>query len=129
MAQFTRPGTFRSGAALRAVTDWAHYNHGYTSDILNTPFTDSIAYALSSPINFAQGLEGHLLMCHGMIDDNVHFQDIVMLTQRLIELRKDNWELAVYPLESHDFKEWTSWLDEYKRVYKLFEETIRDPQK
>jgi len=126
MAQFTRPGTFKSGAALRSVTDWAHYNHGYTSNILNTPFTDSLAYQRSSPINFASGLQGHLLMCHGMIDDNVHFQDIVRLTQRLIELRKDNWELAVYPLESHKFKEWTSWLDEYKRVYKLFEETIRD---
>jgi dipeptidyl aminopeptidase/acylaminoacyl peptidase len=34
MAMFTAPGTFRSGAALRSVTDWAHYNHGYTSNIL-----------------------------------------------------------------------------------------------
>ncbi len=124
MAQFTSPGTFKSGAALRSVTDWAHYNEGYTSDILNTPFTDSIAYYRSSPINFAAGLQGNLLMCHGMIDDNVIFQDIIRLTQRLIELKKDNWELAVFPLESHAFLEWTSWLDEYKRVYKLFDETI-----
>ena len=124
MAQFTSPGTFKAGAALRSVTDWAHYNHGYTSNILNTPFTDSLAYRRSSPIYFAEGLRGHLLMCHGMIDDNVHFQDIVRLTQRLIELRKDDWELAVYPLESHAFSEWTSWLDEYRRVYKLFDRTI-----
>ena len=124
MAQFTAPGVFKAGAALRPVTDWAHYNHGYTSNILNTPVEDPIAYRKSSPIYFADGLEDHLIMCHGMVDDNVHFQDVVRLTQRLIELQKDNWEVAMYPIEPHSFREWTSWLDEYKRIYKLFEETL-----
>ena len=72
-------------------------NHGYTSNILNEPYNDSLAYRRSSPIYFAEGLKGHLLMCHGMVDVNVHFQDIVKLTQRLIELGKDNWELARLP--------------------------------
>jgi dipeptidyl aminopeptidase/acylaminoacyl peptidase len=125
MAMFTKPGTFAAGAGLRSVTDWAHYNHGYTSDILNTPVTDSLAYVKSSPIYYAEGLKGALLMCHGMVDDNVHFQDIVRLTQRLIELGKDNWELAVYPLESHGFVEPSSWTDEYKRIFKLFEENLK----
>lgn len=124
MAMFTKPGTFAAGAALRSVTDWAHYNHGYTSNILNEPQTDSIAYARSSPINFAAGLQGKLLMCHGMVDTNVHFQDIVRLSQRLIELGKDNWELAVYPVENHGFTKPSSWTDEYKRILKLFEETL-----
>jgi dipeptidyl aminopeptidase/acylaminoacyl peptidase len=124
MAMFTSPGTFEAGAALRPVTDWAHYNHGYTSNILNTPVEDSLAYRRSSPIYYADGLEGHLVMCHGMLDDNVHFQDVVRLSQRLIELRKDNWELAAYPIEPHSFVEWTSWLDEYKRVYRIFEENL-----
>jgi dipeptidyl aminopeptidase/acylaminoacyl peptidase len=57
---------------------------------------DSLAYAKSSPINFAGGLKNNLLMCHGMVDVNVHFQDAVRLSQRLIELGKNNWELAVY---------------------------------
>ena len=55
-----------------------------------------------------------------MVDPNVQFQDIVRLTQRLIELGKDNWELAVYPVEPHSFKEPASWTDEYKRIFKLF---------
>ena len=125
MAMFTKPGTFAAGAGLRSVTDWAHYNHWYTSDILNTPMADSLAFVRSSPIYYAEGLEGALLMCHGMIDDNVHFQDIVRLTQRLIELGKDNWELAVYPLESHSFVEPSSWIDEYKRIFRLFEENLK----
>jgi dipeptidyl aminopeptidase/acylaminoacyl peptidase len=125
MAMFTTPDVFASGAALRPVTDWAHYNHGYTSDILNEPFTDSVAYAKSSPIYHAEGLKGHLLICHGMVDVNVHFQDAVRLSQRLIELGKDNWELAVYPMEDHGFVEPSSWTDEYKRIFKLFEATLK----
>ncbi|WP_205510831.1 S9 family peptidase [Longitalea arenae] len=126
MALFTKPRIFGAGAALRPVTDWAHYNHGYTSNILNEPFNDSIAYRRSSPINFASGLQDHLLICHGMIDVNVHFQDVVRLTQRLIELGKDNWELAVYPMEDHAFIEPESWTDEYKRIFRLFETRLKN---
>lgn len=125
MALFTSPGTFKAGAALRPVTDWAHYNHGYTSNILNTPVEDSLSYMKSSPIYFADGLKDRLLICHGMVDDNVHFQDVVRLSQRLIELGKENWELAVYPVESHGFVEASSWTDEYKRIYRLFEEELK----
>ncbi len=125
MAMFNTPDVFAAGAALRSVTDWANYNHGYTANILNEPFNDSLAYRRSSPIYYAEGLKGHLLMAHGMVDVNVHFQDIVKLSQRLIELRKDNWELAVYPMEDHGFVEPTSWMDEYKRIYKLYEEVLK----
>ncbi len=122
---FKSPNTFKSGAALRSVTDWAHYNHGYTANILNTPIEDSLAYARSSPIHFAEGLKGHLLMLHGMNDTNVHFQDVVRLSQRLIELKKENWELSVFPLEGHGFIESSSWSDEYRRIFKLFQGTLR----
>lgn len=124
MGLFTTPDVFKAGAALRPVTDWAHYNHGYTSNILNEPVNDSIAYAKSSPIHFANGLKNHLLICHGMVDVNVHFQDVVRLSQKLIELGKDNWELAVYPMEDHGFVEPSSWTDEYKRILKLFNERL-----
>lgn len=127
MAMFTQPDVFAAGAALRSVTDWAHYNHGYTSNILNEPYTDTLAYRKSSPIYYAEGLKGALLMCHGMVDVNVHFQDIVRLSQRLIELGKDNWELAVYPVEDHAFVEPSSWTDEYKRILKLFEQNLKKP--
>jgi dipeptidyl aminopeptidase/acylaminoacyl peptidase len=125
MAMFTTPDAFAAGAALRPVTDWAHYNHGYTSNILNVPQKDAEAYRKSSPIYFAEGLKGALLICHGMVDTNVHFQDSVRLAQRLIELRKENWELAAYPVENHGFTEETSWADEYRRILKLFEDNLR----
>ncbi|MFZ5999917.1 MAG: prolyl oligopeptidase family serine peptidase [Bacteroidota bacterium] len=125
MGMFTTPDVFAAGAALRPVTDWAAYNHPYTSNILNEPAQDSIAYYKSSPLYHAAGLKGHLLMCHGMVDVNVHFQDVVRLSQRLIELGKDNWELAVYPMEDHGFVEASSWTDEYKRILKLFDDHLK----
>jgi len=125
MALFTTPDTFAAGAALRPVTDWAHYNHGYTSSILNEPQKDAEAYRKSSPIYFADKLKSALLICHGMVDTNVHFQDSVRLAQRLIELRKENWELAAYPVENHGFETETSWADEYRRILKLFETNLR----
>lgn len=126
MALFLEPDTFAAGASMRPVTDWAAYNHGYTANILNTPVDDPDAYLKSSPIYFAEGLKGALLICHGIMDDNVHFQDSVRLVQRLIELRKENWELAVYPIEPHGFAEPASWVDEYRRILKLFDTNVRD---
>jgi dipeptidyl aminopeptidase/acylaminoacyl peptidase len=124
MALFNAPDHFGGGAALRSVTDWAHYNDVYTSNILNTPQTDSLAYARSSPIYHAEGLEDPLLMPHGLVDTNVQPQDIFRLTQRLIELGKENWELALYPVEGHSFVEPSSWTDEYRRILELVQSSV-----
>jgi acetyl esterase/lipase len=125
MGLLTKPNEFACGAALRSVTDWAHYNHEYTSNILNYPETDTEAYRKSSPIYFAENLQDPLLMLHGMVDDNVQFQDVVRLSQRFIELGKRDWNLAAFPVESHGFKESYSWYDEYRRILELFEQHLK----
>ena len=100
MALFRAPGEFAAGAALRPVTDWMQYDHDYTSAILNDPQIDPIAYARSSPIEFADGLRDPLLICHGVIDDNVLFEDSMRLYERLIELHKDNFTHFAVPAGS-----------------------------
>ena len=125
VAMFKAPDLFKAGAALRPVSDWAHYNHGYTSNILNTPGIDPEAYYISSPINYVEGLKNPLLIEAGMQDDNVFFQDSVFVVQRLIELEKENFEIALYPQDPHGFKHPESWLDGYRRIYKLFEENLK----
>jgi dipeptidyl aminopeptidase/acylaminoacyl peptidase len=125
MALFRAPGEFAAGAALRPVTDWMQYAHGYTSAILNDPQVDPVAYSRSSPIEFADGLRDPLLICHGVIDDNVLFEDSMRLYQRLIELHKENFAISPYPLDRHAFSNADSWLDEYKRIYRLFEAHLK----
>ncbi|HME37445.1 MAG TPA: prolyl oligopeptidase family serine peptidase [Steroidobacteraceae bacterium] len=125
MALFRAPGEFAAGAALRPVTDWMQYDHNYTSAILNDPQIDPIAYVRSSPIEFAGGLRDPLLICHGVIDDNVLFEDSMRLYQRLIELHKDDFTISPYPLDRHAFSNADSWLDEYKRIFRLFEAHLK----
>lgn len=127
MGLFTRPGMLQAGAALRPVTDWTFYNDGYTANILNQPQDDPLAYRRSSPIEHAAGLNAGLLICHGMVDDNVPYSDSVRLAQRLIELGKTDWELASYPVEAHGFKEASSWIDEYRRIRELFHRHLQPP--
>ena len=79
----------------------------------------------TSTYSNADGLQDHLLIAHGMIDNNVFYKDSVMLAQKLIELRKDKWELASYPMERHGFVHPDSWYDEYRRIYELFERTLK----
>ena len=102
MALMRAPDIFKSGAALRPVTDWTTYNHEYTANILNTPQKDPEAYKISSRSN-TRTSDRQPADRHGMIDDNVFYQDSVRLSQRLIELKKDNWEMASYPMERHGF--------------------------
>ncbi|MCZ6826866.1 MAG: prolyl oligopeptidase family serine peptidase [Gammaproteobacteria bacterium] len=125
MALFRAPDLFAAGAALRPVVDWRHYNHSYTSRILNTPEVDPMAFERSSPIGFAEGLRKPLLIAAGMQDDNVFFQDSVMLVQRLIELQKEDFEIAIYPLDPHGFVHADSWLDEYRRIFKLMQRHVK----
>jgi dipeptidyl aminopeptidase/acylaminoacyl peptidase len=65
-----------------------------------------------------------LLINAPMVDDNVFFQDVVRLVQRLIEQENINFETAIYPVEPHGFRQPSSWLDEYRRIYKLFEQNL-----
>ena len=122
MALFRAPGEFAAGAALRPVTDWMQYDHNYTS-----AHPERLRKSTRSPtralrrIEFAGGLRDALLICHGVIDDNVLFEDSMRLYQRLIELHKDDFSISPYPLDRHGFTNADSWLDEYKRIYRLFE--------
>jgi dipeptidyl aminopeptidase/acylaminoacyl peptidase len=124
LALFKAPELFACGAALRPVTDWRHYNDGYTRNLMETPELDPEGFAASSPIDHAEGLARPLLICHGLLDDNVLAKDSIRLSQRLIELGKTDWDLCLYPLEPHGFREPASWIDEYTRIWLLFQRCL-----
>ena len=120
MSLFRHPGVFAAGVANASVTDWAHYNHLWTSRVLNKPYDDPEAYQISSPINYASGLEDSLLIVHGLIDGNVQFQDAARLVQKLIELEKD-FEVMYYPMEPHGFTSESSRYDYFRRLSSFFQ--------
>jgi dipeptidyl-peptidase-4 len=100
MLMFRAPEVFRAGVAGAPVTDWSLYDSHYTERFLGTPQDHGEAYAASSVLGYAGGLEGRLLLIHGMADDNVLFSHSTMLMSRLQELGKP-FDLMVYPGEKH----------------------------
>jgi len=124
MSLLRHPGTYAAGVSLYPVTDWAHYNQGYTSRILNgTPIDDPEAYRQSSPIYYAENLEDALQIQHGLVDNNVQIQDSFRLAQRLIDLQRD-FDMVVYPVEDHGWDEPSTRRDSYKRMTRWFENRL-----
>ncbi|RKY17914.1 MAG: hypothetical protein DRQ55_14645, partial [Planctomycetota bacterium] len=119
MALFTQPDVFAAGAALRSVTDWRVYSHWYTTPRLGDPVEDAENYARSSPIDHVDGLSKPLLLLHGLKDPNVFAQDTIRLIEALIERGKD-FDAMLYPSQGHGFTDADSWIDEYKRIERLF---------
>jgi len=119
MALFTKPDAFACGAALRSVTDWRTYNTWYTTPRLGDPKTSAENYRRSSPLDHAEGLTKPLLILHGLKDSNVFAQDSIRLIEKLIQLGKE-FDAMVYPSQDHGFTDPESWIDEYRRIERLF---------
>jgi dipeptidyl-peptidase-4 len=99
-ALFRYPDLYKVGMAIAAVPDQLLYDSIYEERYVGLPGEDPEAYRISSPINFAQGLEGKLLFVHGTGDDNVHFQGAETLANRLVALGK-SFDFVEYPNRSH----------------------------
>lgn len=124
----TAPEHFDAAAALRSVTNWENYYHTnpwYTLPRLGTPEADSANYARSSPITYADSLQKPVLLLHGLIDNNVGFQDAAQYIERLIQTGNEDFDLMMYPSERHSFRDPDSWYDEYRRIYQFFEEKLK----
>ncbi|MBZ5604482.1 MAG: S9 family peptidase [Acidobacteriia bacterium] len=123
-AMFKAPDAFLAGAAWAAVNDWENYNASYTSQRLTTPKENPEAYRRSSPIYFSQNLKNHLLMLHGMVDDNVLFQDAVQLSEKLLHEGK-HFDTFFYPEESHVFYRDESLRDAFRRTSEWFDRYLK----
>ncbi len=101
---FRYPGVFSTGISVAPVADQRHYDSIYQERYMGLPETNQQGYHDGSPINFAQGLAGHLLIVHGSGDDNVHFQGTELLINKLVELGKP-FDFMEYPNRTHSISE------------------------
>ncbi len=124
MTLFQHPGVFAAGVSVAPVNDWENYNYYYTGQRLDTPADASDVYKKTSPINLADGLADHLLMIHGMQDDNVLFQDTVKLAQKLIEKNKP-FEVMFYPRDDHSISRDESRVHLMQLVVRYFDEHLK----
>lgn len=103
-AMFRFPDVFHVGVSVAPVPDQELYDTIYQERYMGVPEGNEAGYRLGSPIHFAEGLTGHLLLIHGTGDDNVHYQGTERLVNRLIALGKP-FDMMVYPNRSHSISE------------------------
>jgi dipeptidyl-peptidase-4 len=103
-AMFRYPDVYKVGVSVAPVPDQRLYDTIYQERYMGLPADNERGYRAGSPIHFAEGLRGKLLIVHGTGDDNVHYQGTERLVNRLIELKKP-FDMMVYPNRSHSISE------------------------
>ena len=103
-AMFRFPDVYKVGVAVAPVPDQKLYDTIYQERYMGVPQENEAGYKLGSAINFAEGLQGKLLVVHGSGDDNVHMQGTERLINRLIELGKP-FDMMMYPNRTHSISE------------------------
>ena len=101
---FRYPNIFKTGIAIAFVADQRLYDTVYQERYMNTPQVNPNGYRLGSPITWAEGLKGNLLLIHGTGDDNVHYQNCEMLVNKLVEYDKIFYQIS-YPMRTHSINE------------------------
>lgn len=121
---FNSPGTWRAAISGAPVTDWRLYDTIWTERFLDHPDDNAQGYALSSPVTYAEKLGDHLLIIHGTADDNVHPQNTLAMTHKLIEAGLP-FEHAIYPRQKHGFRGGAS-RHLYERMTEFFDRHLLD---
>lgn len=104
---FRYPDIYSTGIAIAFVSDQRLYDTAYQERYMGLPKENVKGYYLGSPINRVEGLEGNLLLIHGTADDNVHYQSLEMLVDRLIAYDKQ-FDMVAYPMRTHAIRERTN---------------------
>ena len=91
---------FKAGIAVAPVTNWRNYDNIYTERYMRTPQENAAGYDDNSPVKFVKKLKGKFLICHGMADDNVHFQNTVEMVDALVNANKQ-FDMQFYPNKNH----------------------------
>jgi len=95
-----RPDVFHAAVSGAPVTDWTLYDTAYTERYMGLPQENVQGYQKSSALNRVADIEGSLMLCHGLMDENVLFRQTAVLINHLIEHQKA-YEMAMFPSERH----------------------------
>ena len=93
-------GIFKAGIAVAPVTNWRYYDNIYTERFMRTPQENPDGYDDNSPLFFADQMQGKYLICHGSADDNVHVQNAMEFTEKLVQANKQ-FEMMIYTNRNH----------------------------
>lgn len=123
MAMLRGGEVFKAGFAGAPVTDWRRYDTIYTERYMGTPQENPEGYRDSSPVNFAAGLKGKLLIAHATGDDNVHFSNSLALEEKFVTAQKYA-EFLVYADRGHGIGDSAARIHVFNRATQFFVENL-----
>ncbi|HDT14138.1 MAG TPA: S9 family peptidase, partial [Candidatus Aminicenantes bacterium] len=124
-AMFRYSGLYKAGLSVASVPDQRLYDTIYQERYMGLPGDNAEGYENGSPINFAKGLEGNLLVVHGTGDDNVHYQGFERLVDELVAAGKQ-FRMMAYPNRSHGISEGRgTTFHLYTMFTRFFEDSLR----
>ena len=104
-AMFRYPDFFKVGISESGNHDQRQYEDdwGERYQGLLVPSADGIDnYDVEANQNVAKNLKGHLLLAHGMLDDNVPPYNTLLVVEELIKANKD-FDLLLLPSQRHGY--------------------------
>jgi dipeptidyl-peptidase-4 len=116
---------FKAAIAVAPVTSWRLYDNIYTERFMRTPQENPKGYDEVSPLSHVDKIKGKFLIIHGTGDDNVHFQNSVLMVEEMIQ-KNINFESAYYPNKAHGIRGGNSTYHIYRKMTEWLEENLRD---
>ena len=120
---FRYPEIYKTGMAVAAVADLRYYDNIYQERYTGLLQENPEVYDIGSPINFAENLEGNLLIVHGTADDNVHYQNAAEMVNSLVRANKP-FEQFAYPDKNHGIYGGTTRLHLFEMLTDWFQENL-----
>ncbi|GHV67162.1 peptidase S9 [Bacteroidia bacterium] len=114
---------FAAAIAVAPVTHFKYYDSIYTERFMRTPQENEEGYEANAPLNMADKLKGHLLLCHGTADDNVHIQNTYELAERLVQANKD-FDMAIYTNRNHGISGGNTRLQLYSKFVNFLKKNL-----
>ena len=103
-AMFKFPDLYHTGISIAPVPNQRLYDTIYQERYMGLPKDNTEGYKNGSPITYAKQLKGNLLLIHGTVDDNVHYQGMAKLIHELVAHNK-KFEMLAYPNRTHSIRE------------------------
>jgi dipeptidyl-peptidase-4 len=123
-SMFNAPDVFRAGVAVAPVTDWRLYDSIYTERYMKLPADNAAGYDASAPLTHVDKLKGSLLVMQGDADDNVHMQNTIALTRKLIDAGKD-FDLMLYPQRDHGIAGPADRIHLFRKMTEFFDRNLK----
>ncbi|MFV0238407.1 MAG: alpha/beta hydrolase family protein, partial [Flavobacteriales bacterium] len=114
---------FKMGIAVAPVANWRFYDSVYTERFMQTPKENNSGYDLNSPINHVEKLKGKYLLIHGSGDDNVHYQNAMLMAEALVQANKD-FDMHSYTDKNHGIYGGNTRLHLYRKMTLYIKENL-----